>query len=40
MRRYGIPSKIINMVTILYDDFECTVVDGQVQDQNWSETGL
>ena len=29
MRSYGIPSKIINMVKELYDDFECAVVDGQ-----------
>ena len=29
MRSYGIPSKIINMVKALYDDFQCAVVDGQ-----------
>ena len=29
MRSYGIPSKIVNMVKALYDDFECAVVDGQ-----------
>ena len=30
MRCYRIiPSKIINMVKALYDDFECAVVDGQ-----------
>ena len=29
MRSYGIPSKIVNMVKALYDDYECNVVDGQ-----------
>jgi len=28
MRSYGIPSTIINMVKVLYADFECAVVDG------------
>ena len=29
MRSSGIPSKIINMVKTLYDNFQCAVVDGQ-----------
>ena len=29
MRSYGIPSKIISKVKALYEDFACTVVDGQ-----------
>ena len=29
MRSYGIPPKIIGMAKTLYDDFECSVVDGQ-----------
>jgi len=29
MRSYGIPSKIINMVKAVYNDFECAVVDGE-----------
>ena len=29
MRSYSIPSKIINMVKALYDDFECIVGNNQ-----------
>ena len=28
MRSYGIPEKIVNMVKVLYDGSECTVLDG------------
>jgi len=28
MRSYGIPSKILNMVKALYNEFECAAADG------------
>ena len=33
MRSYGIPSKIINMVKALYNNFECALVDGEDKTQ-------
>jgi len=40
MQCYDIPDKIQRMVKLLYETFECTVLDGINQNNHWWETNL